>query len=199
MVILHVLASKSFSCYRPCQINKEPIASTIVIESTSSKLATVPSKTTTTDIPSTSATNNIENITIIDTNSLEESSNQAIIIIDDNKTDNQQKHISKKSTTNKQQIDPWTPISDEIDAALEQALDEIDSTHDRSPEFTPTTARRTETEVMAALLPKMPLKRGRFRAGRPISDCITSDAANEYQPSGTGQSSPPTSSIITNR
>lgn len=78
---------------------------------------------------------------------------------------------------------PWSPISDEIIEAVEKAVEPIDISSDSPLEYTPTTARRTETEVMAARLPKIPLKPGRFRHGRPIVDRSTStNAANEYRP-----------------
>ncbi len=87
--------------------------------------------------------------------------------------------------------DPWTPISDEIDAALEKAIEETEPVPDDSPlEFTPATARRTDTAVMAACLPKIPLKPGRFRQGKPILDRSTTSAANEYRPLAATQPSP---------
>jgi hypothetical protein len=51
---------------------------------------------------------------------------------------------------------------------------------------------------MAACLPKIPLKQGRFRQGKPIIDRTTTNAANEYRPLAAAQSSPPTSSVINN-
>jgi len=168
------------------QLSK-PLASTIIVESTRSNSVTIPPDITiSTAGPSTSIINNAENVTLID---IDQSSIQTIPI-----DDTQQGNILIKS--NNKQIDPWIPISDEIDAALEQALDEIDSSSDPPIEFTPATVRRTETEFMAAHLPKIPLKQGRFRQGKPIIDRTTSNAANEYRPLAATQSSPVTSSGI---
>jgi hypothetical protein len=136
-----------------------PLASTIVIESVRSNSATIPPDITTTT--TTTVINNSEKIITID--------EDQIIIIDD-------------TPSSEPRHDPWIPISDEIDAALEKAIDQIDSVSDSPLEFTPATARRTETEVMAARLPKIPLKPGRFRHGKPIIDRSTTNAANEYRP-----------------
>ncbi len=157
-----------------------PIASTIVFEAARSNSATIPPDITTAS--ATSIINNLDTVTIIDID-------QQTITIDDSKQEN----ILRKPIN-----DPWIPISDETDAALEQALDQIDSSFDTPLEFTPTTVRRTETEFMAACLPKIPLKQGRFRQGKPIIDRTTTNAANEYRPLAAAQSSPPTSSVINN-
>jgi hypothetical protein len=154
-----------------------PLASTIVIESVRSNSATIPPDITTTT--TTTVINNSEKIITID--------EDQIIIIDD-------------TPSSEPRHDPWIPISDEIDAALEKAIDQIDSVSDSPLEFTPATARRTETEVMAARLPKIPLKPGRFRHGKPIIDRSTTNAANEYRPLAATQPSsnipsPPTSNI----
>jgi len=167
----------------------QPLASTIVIESARSKSVTIPP-----DITSSTVVSSDENITIIDIDPLEQSSIQTITI-----DDTQQESTLIKANNNNKQIDPWIPISDEIDAALEHALDQIDSFSDPPLEFTPATVRRTETEIMAACLPKIPLKQGRFRQGKPIIDRTTSNAANEYRPLAAAQSSPVTSSIITTK
>jgi len=165
------------------QKDMPPIASTIVIESARSKVATVPPDITTiASESSVSIIDNVENITTID-------ADHPTITIDDT----QQEKTLKKPIN-----DPWIPISDEIDAALEQALDQIDSPSSDTPlEFTPATARRTNTEYMAERLPKLQLKEGRFRRGRPIVNRTASNAANEYRPLAATQSSPPTSSVIT--
>ena len=85
---------------------------------------------------------------------------------------------------------PWEPISDEIEAALEIAVEQTEPVSDDPPlEFTPATARRTDTDVMAARLPKIPLKPGRFRLGKPIPNRSTTDAANEYRPLAASQPS----------
>jgi hypothetical protein len=163
------------------QTDIRPLASTIVVEAERSNSATVPPDiTTATTVSSISVINNSETVTIID---IEPSSIQ------------QETTLIKPN--NNERIDPWIPISDEIDAALEQALDHIDSSSDTPLEFTPATARRTETEVMAACLPKIPLKQGRFRQGKPIINRTTSNAANEYRPLAAAQSSSTTSFVIT--
>ena len=68
-----------------------------------------------------------------------------------------------------------SPPPDDVDATLEGLLSQIETIQ---TDYTPTTARQTETEVMAARLPKIPLKEGRFRLGKP-----TTTAADEYRPS----------------
>jgi hypothetical protein len=104
-------------------------------------------------------------------------------------------NIEPESPIKKLPTDPWVPISDEVDTALENVLNQIDLSTDTPLEFTPTTVRRTETEFMAALLPKIPLKQGRFRHGKPISSSstitTTSNAANEYRPLAAVLPSPP--------
>jgi hypothetical protein len=160
---------------RPSQMDIQPLASTIVVESRRSNSATIPPDIS---VIETSVINNIENITIID--------------------DNQQENTLIKPNNNKQ-TDPWIPISDDIDAALEEALNQIDSSSDTPLEYSPTTVRRTETEIMAARLPKIPLKVGRFRNGKPIMNRTTTNAANEYRPLATTQSPPSTSSITITR
>jgi hypothetical protein len=163
------------STKKPSQTDIPPLASTIVVES-----ATVPLDITITTIDTSSSISvikNIENPTTID--------------------DNQQENTLMEPPDNTKQTDPWTPISDEIDAALEQVLVQIDSSSDTSLEYSPATVRRTETEIMAARLPKIPLKEGRFRNGKPIMNRTTTNAANEYRPLAAAQSPPSTSSIVT--
>ncbi|CAF0893860.1 unnamed protein product [Rotaria sordida] len=177
----------------------EPLASTIVIESACSNSETIQPDLITTTVTSSSpisTINTIEKITTIDKNSLQQSPIE-MIVIDDTPTDNQQEHTTIKSMNNNKPIDPWIPISDEVDAALEHVLIQIDSSNETPLEFTPTTARRTDTETMAALLPKIPLKQGRFRSGKPIMNRSISNAANEYRPLSTTQSSPLPTSVTT--
>jgi hypothetical protein len=156
-----------FFSLRSPQNEMPPLASTIVVESVRSNSATIPPDITTITTES-SLINNTEHITTIDEGE--------IITIDD-------------TPSSKPLHDPWIPISDEIDAALEKALDQIDSSCDSPLEFTPATARRTDTEIMAARLPKIPLKPGRFRQGKPIVDRSITNAANEYRPLAATQSS----------
>ena len=103
--------------------------------------------------------------------------------------------VRSQTTSDKPLHNPWTPISDEIIIDLEQVVDEDDPpppVADSPLEFTPPTVRRTDTEIMAARLPKIPLKPGRFRHGRPISDPSTSNnGANAYRPLSSTTQSPP--------
>ena len=162
--------------HRSSETDVPPLASVIVIESAHSNSVTVPPDVTTIETASSiSIIKNIETTTIID--------------------DHQQEDTSIKPIDNNNQINPWIPISDEIEAALEQAIDQIDSTCDTPLEYSPASARRTETEIMAARLPKLSLKEGRFRKGKPITNRTSTDAANEYRPLGATQSPPSTSSI----
>lgn len=85
---------------------------------------------------------------------------------------------------------PWIPISDDVDAALEKIL-----SHVEGEVFTPTTARHTDTDVMAARLPKIPLKQGRFRLGKPVPPPATTTAADEYRPSNILTQDSATSSV----
>jgi len=168
-------------------VHIQPLASTIVVESAHSRSATIPPDVTITTVPSlssTDVTNNAENTTIINENQLQQSPVETIII-----DYTQQENTLIKPTNGNKSIDPWIPISDEIDAALERALDQIDSSFDTPLEFTPATVRRTDTEIMVARLPKIPLKEGRFRFGKPILNPTTSTAANEYRPLAAAQSS----------
>ncbi|CAF2651683.1 unnamed protein product [Rotaria sp. Silwood2] len=199
--MIYIIAKKTrlFLYYRSSHVNIEPLASTIVVASACSNSSIIQPDVIATTVSTSSpisVSNNIENTTTIDQNPLEKSPIE-MIIIDDTPTDNQQEHETIKPTNNNnQQMNPWSPISDEIDAALEQVLIQIDASNNVPLEFTPTTARRTDTEIMAALLPKIPLKQGRFRSGKPIINRSTSNAANEYRPLSTAQSSPLPSSVI---
>ncbi|CAF2075561.1 unnamed protein product [Rotaria magnacalcarata] len=167
------------------QMDIEPLRSMILVETaatTTSDVATSPSKT-----------NNIENTTTSDIIPIQESSIETITI-DDNSIDDQQERRDIKPTNESGKLNPWDPIRDEINDALERVLNQVDSTENSTLEFTPTTARRTNTEVMAALLPKIPLKEGRFRQGKLIMNRTLSNAANEYRPSAIVSFSPkPTS------
>ena len=84
-------------------------------------------------------------------------------------------------------MNPWNPVSDETDLTLERILHPTESPTDV---YTPSTARRTDTAFMAAHLPKIPLKPGRFRLGKPISTSTTPNAANEYRPAAAAANSP---------
>ena len=92
------------------------------------------------------------------------------------------------SVTEPKILNPWNPISDEVDATLEGVLNQVESVSDSSIVYSPATVRRTETELMAARLPKIALKTGRFRLGKPISPSVSTTAANEYRPLSASQS-----------
>jgi hypothetical protein len=159
----------------------------MIIDSALPNSGTIPADTTYTVITSTSTTiNSFESPNVLDTCQLQQSSDQPIII-DDSQPDNQQENLITNNTHENQQNDPWTPISDETYAAIEIALDR--NSQDQ-PEFTPTVARRTPTELMASCLPKIQLKKGRYRKGKPIADKNTSDTTtNECRSMTISQSS----------
>lgn len=149
-----------------------------------------PADTTFTVITSTSTTlNSFESPSMLDTCQLQQSSDQPIVI-DDSQSDT--------STTTNKQKDPWVPISDETYEAIENALSE--QTNKNSQEqivFPPAIARRTPTEVMASRLPKIQLKQGRYRYGKPVVEKNTADTtttANESRSNDTAQSTTVSSS-----
>ncbi|UJR26744.1 hypothetical protein I4U23_008059 [Adineta vaga] len=134
--------------------------------------------TTFTVITSTSTTiNSFESPNILDTCQLQQSSDQAIII-DDSQPNTQSESLSTNNNDKNTQNNPWTPISDDTYAAIEVALDRVDQDSEEQTEFTPSTARRTATNLMASCLPKIQLKKGRFHQGKPIEDKSTSDTAS---------------------
>jgi hypothetical protein len=70
----------------------------------------------------------------------------------------------------------------------------LDQTPEEQTEFTPATARRTPTDLMASCLPKIQLKKGRFRHGKPIADKNAPDTTtNECRSMTISQSSSTTS------
>ena len=180
-------------------------SSSITLESALPNSQTIPADTTFTVITSTSTTiNSFESPNMLDTCQLQSSADQPIII-DDSQPDTQQENLLvNKSTHENKQKDPWTPISDETYAAMELAIDRTDQPSQDQTEFTPAIARRTPTELMASRLPKIQLKKGRFRQGKPIADKNTSDTVtNESrsmtisQSSSSSSTSTSTSIIIT--
>ncbi|CAF0872499.1 unnamed protein product, partial [Adineta steineri] len=184
--------STSKSATKSSQTKIRPIASSIVIGSKRPLSQINQSNESTTTVISSSSitvTKNIEKHQI-------QQSPIEMIVIDESQNDNQEINTVLESTDNDKSINPWTPITDEIDTALERVLDQVEATVDSPLEFTPTTVRRTETEIMAARLPKIPLKEGRFRNGKPILNRSTSSAANEYRPLAATRSLPLTSTIF---
>ncbi len=133
---------------------------------------------------------------MLDTCQLQSSAEQPVIVIDDSQPDTQQENLLvNKPTHENKQKDPWTPISDETYAAMELAIDQ--PSQDQT-EFTPAVARRTPTELMASRLPKIQLKKGRFRQGKPIADKNTSDTTtNESRSMTISQTSSSSSSSST--
>jgi len=173
-------------------------SSSSIIESAFPNSGTIPGDATYTVITSTSSTiNSFESPNVLDTCQLQQSSDQPIII-DDSQPDNL---VLTNNIQNNKQNDPWTPISDETYAAIEQALDQNEQNSQEQSEFTPAIARRTPTELMASRLPKIQLKKGRFHKGKPISDKSTPDTTtNECHSltiSQSSSSSTTTSVIIT--
>jgi len=156
---------------------------------------TNPPDTTYTIITSTSSTiNSFESPNILDTCQLQQSSDQPIII-DDSQPDNEQENLLINNTHQNKQNDPWTLISDKTYAAIEIALEQ---TSQNQPEFTPVIARRTPTELMASRLPKIQLKKGRFRQGKPIAEKNTPDTTtNECHSMTISRSSSSSSSSST--
>ncbi|CAF1288080.1 unnamed protein product [Adineta steineri] len=180
------------SATKSSQTKIRPIASSIVIGSKRPLSQINQSNESTTAVISSSSitvTKNIEKHQI-------QQSPIETIVIDESQNDNQEINTVMESTDNNKSINPWTSITDEIDTALERVLDQVEATVDSPLEFTPTTVRRTETEIMAARLPKIPLKEGRFRNGKPILNRSTSSAANEYRPLAATRSLPLTSTIF---
>ncbi|UJR22363.1 hypothetical protein I4U23_025425 [Adineta vaga] len=184
------MKTTSKSVTKSSQADIRPLASTIVIEPAQSNSSDIANTTvTSSSSPPPPAIHDVAN-----GDPMEQSRIQTITI-DDTEQDISLVH----STHDRKQIDLWTEISEETDAALERVLDQIESFSNSPLEFTPATARRTHTETMAARLPKIPLKQGRFRNGRPINNHPTTNGANEYRPSVNVQTSPPSSSVVTTR
>ncbi|CAF1179361.1 unnamed protein product [Adineta steineri] len=184
--------STSKSATKSSQTKIRPIASSIVIGSKRPLSQINQSNESITAVISSSSitvTKNIEKHQI-------QQSPIEMIVINESQNDNQQINTVVECIDNNTSINPWTPITDEIDTALERVLDQVEATVDSPLEFTPTTVRRTETEIMAARLPKIPLKEGRFRNGKPILNRSTSSAANEYRPLAATRSLPLTSTIF---
>jgi hypothetical protein len=166
--------------------------SSVITESALPNSGTIPTDTTFTVVTSTSTTiNSFESPNVLDTCQLQQSSDQAIII-----DDSQQENLLIKSVEGDKSNDPWTPISDETYAAMEVALDRVEQSSQEQTEFTPATARRTATELMVSRLPKIQLKQGRFRQGKPIDDKNTEKTVTESHSLSTS-SSTSTSVIIT--
>jgi len=126
----------------------------------------------------------------LDTCQLQQSSDQPVVT-DDSQPDNQQENLLINNTHENRQNDPWTPISDDTYRAIEIALEQVDQTSQEQPEFTPAIARRTPTELMASRLPKIQLKKGRYRQGKPINDKNTpyTTTTNESRSMNISQSS----------
>jgi hypothetical protein len=80
---------------------------------------------------------------------------------------------------------------------MEIALDQIDQSSQDQTQFTPVTARRTPTDIMASRLPKIQLKKGRFRQGKPIAEKTIPDTTTNECCSSIISQSTSTSVIIT--
>ena len=108
---------------------------------------------------------------MLDTCQLQQSSDQPIVI-DDSQSDTSTITTTAAAAGGKQK-DPWVPISDETDEAIENALS---TASQESIVFPPAIARRMPTELMASRLPKIQLKQGRYRYGKPIPEKRTADS-----------------------
>ena len=164
------------------------ISSAINESGTAPQPVAVPADKTYTVLPSTSSTvNSFESPTILNTCQIQRSSDVASAS-DDTQPDPVQP--AQKST------ELWTPISDDTYAAMEIALNRIDEASEDQHEFTPAAARRTPTELMASCLPKIQLRQGRFRQGKPIAGKDASDAPAESHSPTMSQSSSSSSTSV---
>ncbi|CAF3214057.1 unnamed protein product [Rotaria sp. Silwood2] len=194
----HSIIKKIKSSTKSSRVELEqPSSSSIIVESVlppnSGKISQDTTYTVITSTSTSTTINSFESPNILDTCQILQSSDQPIIICD-SQPDTQQDNLVIPNTQKTQTNDLWTPISDETYAAIETTLHPIDSSSQEQNEFTPTTARRTPTDLMASRLPKIQLKKGRFCQGKPIADKNTSDTTtNECQSSTICQSSSSTS------
>ncbi|CAF0967638.1 unnamed protein product [Adineta steineri] len=190
-IINKTKSSKKSSYVEPDQSNSSPCTLDSVHQNSEANPPDATFTVITSTSTSTSTTiNSFESPNPLDTCQLQ-SSDQPIII-DDTQPDTQQENVSSNDNHRKQQNDPWTPISNETYAAIEVALDRIDEASQEQTEFTPTTARRLPTDVMASRLPKIQLKKGRFYRGKPVVEKNTPDTTtttDECCSSTTSQSS----------
>ncbi|CAF5207691.1 unnamed protein product, partial [Rotaria magnacalcarata] len=174
----------------PEQLNPSPIIFESLLQNSGKfsqdKTYTVITSTSTSTSTSTTISS-FESPSLLDTCQLQQSSDQPITISD-----------SQPNTQKSQQNDPWIPTNDDTCSPIEKSLHRIEPTSQEQNEFTPVTARRTPTDVMASRLPKIKLKKGRFHRGKPIHDKNTSDTttASDGQSSIICQSSSTSTSII---
>ena len=110
---------------------------------------------------------------MLDTCQLQQSSDQPIVIDDSQSDTSTITTIAAAAAAGGKQKDPWVPISDETDEAIENALS---TASQESIVFPPAIARRMPTELMASRLPKIQLKQGRYRYGKPIPEKRTADS-----------------------
>ncbi|CAF5132455.1 unnamed protein product, partial [Rotaria magnacalcarata] len=174
----------------PEQLNPSPIIFESLLQNSGKfsqdKTYTVITSTSTSTSTSTTISS-FESPSLLDTCQLQQSSDQPITISD-----------SQPNTQKSQQNDPWIPTNDDTCSPIEKSLHRIEPSSQEQNEFTPVTARRTPTDVMASRLPKIKLKKGRFHRGKPIHDKNTSDTttASDGQSSIICQSSSTSTSII---
>ncbi|CAF1337072.1 unnamed protein product [Rotaria sordida] len=207
----HSIINKIKSSTKSSRVELEqPNSSSIVIESVlptnSGKISQDATYTviTSTSTSTSTTVNSFESPNILDTCQIQQSSDQ-LITIDDSQPNTQQDDLLTHNTQKNQTNDPWTPISDDTYVAIETTLHRIDSSSQEKHEFTPITARRTPTDLMASHLPKIQLKKGRFHQGKPIVDKNVSDTTTNgcqsstiCQSSSSSSTSTSTSIIITN-
>jgi hypothetical protein len=177
--------------HRSCQVDLRASTSSIVIEPACSNTIEISSSPK----MSTGRSRSVTTVDLLNQTSSPKISHE-IRTIDQNQADYALSDKALESTF----TDSWMiPISDDVDAALEQVLNQIDDNSDTSMVFSPATARRTETAVMVARLPKIPLKAGRFRSGRPVQSSPPSTTVNVYRPAVVNQSSPSTMLTTTSK
>ncbi|CAF2057311.1 unnamed protein product [Rotaria magnacalcarata] len=183
-------SSTKSTSVEPEQLNPSPIIFESLLQNSGKfsqdKTYTVITSTSTSTSTSTTISS-FESPSLLDTCQLQQSSDQPITISD-----------SQPNTQKSQQNDPWIPTNDDTCSPIEKSLHRIEPSSQEQNEFTPVTARRTPTDVMASRLPKIKLKKGRFHRGKPIHDKNTSDTttASDGQSSIICQSSSTSTSII---
>ena len=167
----------------------------IVTESPAPALsAAAPADTTFTVIVSSSTTtgSSFQSPSLLNTCQMQSSSEQAVLIEGSQPDHHQQQQTIADF--------PRTTTTDQPCPAMEVVTNLIDLSAAEPTEFTPATARRTATELMASRLPKIHLKQGRYRQGKPIAEQNPPSVVGERRPLSTTASSSATSvSVVITR
>lgn len=154
----------------------------------------MPADTTFTVVASSSTTtgSSFESPSTLNTGQMQSSSEPAIVF-EDTQPDRQQ---PKKPADV-----PRTTKTAEPHVTMDVVVDRIDLSVEEPTEFTPATVRRTATEVMASRLPKIQLKQGRYRQGKPIAEPNppTSTTVERRSLSTTSSSSTASVSVVITR